>query len=209
MSDGVLMAQVLGDTAGIAHRLERERSKMTHQVFLLAESGEMPDEAQRRAWARAATAQAWMTHIGSSLEVVWRDAPAGLGDSLEAWFASNGERREVIEMDLASRLASRGIEDDETRARRRDLGAAARWLGEGIGAVGDPGGVGGPEFARRLAAYLDRHDDVIAQHAGDARSEDPADGRLTESAELSAHVNATVAGLEALLADGLRAPEPS
>lgn len=208
MSDGVLMAQVLGDTAGIAHRLERERSKMTHQVFLLAESGEMPDETQRRAWARAATAQAWMTHIGASLEVVWRESPAGLGDSLEAWFANNGERREVIEMDLTARLAS-GAMDDETRARRRDLGTAGRWLGEGLGAVGDPGGIGGPEFARRLAAYLDRHGDVIAQHAGDGRNDDPTDGRLAESAELSAHVNAIVAGLEALMGDELCAPEPS
>ena len=45
MTGGALLAWVMQDDVGIHERLERERSKMTHQVFLLAESGAMPDEA--------------------------------------------------------------------------------------------------------------------------------------------------------------------
>ena len=36
---------------------------MTHQVFLLEESGMMPNVTERRSRARAATARAWMIHI--------------------------------------------------------------------------------------------------------------------------------------------------
>ena len=63
MSDTALTTRIFSDTAGLQERLERERSKMTHQVFLLAESGMMPDVGDRRSRARAATARAWMIHI--------------------------------------------------------------------------------------------------------------------------------------------------
>lgn len=209
MTTGVLLEQVLGDTAGIHERLERERSKMTHQVFLLAESGAMPDETERRSRARAATARAWMTHIGASLEPVWASAPLGLGSSVETWFATNGERLEILELDLAARVSAGPIDDDDTRARRVDLGAAARWLGEAIGALCDPGGDGGPAFARRFATWLDARDDDLAQLAADERVAAPDDPKVAESAELFAHVRTTVAGLEALLSGASADPAPS
>jgi hypothetical protein len=209
MTEGVLLQQVMEDKAGIRQRLEREQSKMTHEVFLLAESGGMPDETERRGRARAATARAWMTHIGASIEPVWHQAPVGLGEMIERWFAVNGERLEVIELALATLIADGPIDDYDTRARRVDLGAAARWLGEAVGALCDPTGSGGPAFARRLASYLDANADTIAQLAGDGRVEAPDDPKVAESAELFAHVRTTVAGLEALLADVSADPAPS
>ncbi len=206
---GALLARVMDDDVGIHERLERERSKMTHQVFLLAESGAMPDETERRSWARAATARAWMTHIGASIEPAWPQAPGDLGTSVEKWFATNGERLEIIELELARRVADGPIDDYETRARRVDLGAAARWLGEAIGALCNPGGDGGPAFARRLSVWLDEHDDAIAQLAADGRMAAPDDPKVAESAELFAHVRTTVAGLEALLPDASGDPAPS
>ncbi len=209
MTDGALFARVMEDDIGIHERLERERSKMTHQVFLLAESGAMPDESERRSWARAATARAWMTHIGASIEPAWPPAPAGLGESVEKWFATNGERLEIIELELARRIADGPIDDYETRARRVDLGAAARWLGEAVGALCDPDGDGGPAFARRVSVWLERNDDVIAQLAAEGRIAAPDDHKVAESAELFAHVRLTVAGLEALLPDASADPAPS
>lgn len=199
MTAGTLLEQVMGDTQGIHERLERERSKMTHQVFLLAESGAMPDETERRSRARAATARAWMTHVGASLEPVWAPAPMGLGTSVEAWFAANGERLEILELDLATRVAEGPIDDYDTRERRVDLGASARWLGEAIGALCDPDGTGGPAFARRLSGWLAAHDDDIAQLAAEGRVAAPDDPKVAESSELFAHVRTIVAGLEVLL----------
>ncbi len=209
MTAGALLDRVVDDTVGIQHCLERERSKMTHQVFLLAESGAMPDEHERRSRARAATARAWMTHIGASLSAVWPPAPPDLGTSVETWFAANGERLEIIELALATRVAQGPIDDLETRARRVDLGAAARWLGEAIGALCDPDGDGGPAFARRLATWLDGHDDDIAAMAADGRVAAPDDPKVAESAELFAHVHVTVAALEALLPAESADPAPS
>jgi hypothetical protein len=199
----------MSDEPGIHKRLERERSKMTHEVFLLAESGVMPDERERRSRARAATARAWMTHVGASLQTAWPRAPRDVGAELEKWFAANGERLEIIELQLAARVAEGPIDDLDTRERRVDLGAAARWLGEGLGAVCDPHGDGGPAFARRLASWLDEHDDDIARLAADGRVDAPDDVRAAESAELFAHVRMTVAGLEALLSDSPAGPAPS
>lgn len=209
MTEGALLTQVMADEPGIHERLERERSKMTHEVFLLAESGGMPDERERRTRARAATARAWMTHIGASLPAVWPQAPLDLGVELEKWFATNGERLEIIELELATRVAEGPIDDLDTRERRVDLGAAARWLGEGVGALCDPGGDGGPAFARRLATWLDEHDDEIARLAADGRVDAPDDVRTAESAELFAHVRTTVAGLESLLSGSPADPAPS
>jgi hypothetical protein len=205
---GALLARVMEDDVGIHERLERERSRMTHQVFLLAESGAMPDETERRSRARAATARAWMTHIGASIEPAWPQAPADLGTSVEDWFATNGERLEIIELELARRIAAGPIDDSETRARRVDLGAAARWLGDAIGAICDPDGDGGPAFARRLSAWLDGQNDTIAQLAAEGRIADPDDAKVAESAELFAHVRITVAGFEALLPGAWADPAP-
>lgn len=209
MTDAALLEQVMQDEAGIHERLERERSKMTHEVFLLAESGAMLDETERRFRARAATARAWMTHIGASIEPVWPRAPGGLGESVEKWFATNGERLEIIELELAQRVADGPISDFDTRARRVDLGAAARWLGEAIGALCDPSGDGGPAFGRRLSAWLDQKDETIALMAAEGRVADPDDPRVAESAELFAHVRTTVAGLETLLSDSREGPAPA
>ena len=90
-----------------------------------------------------------------------------------------------------------------------DLGAAARWLMETVGAECDPDGAGGPVFARRVAAWLDAHEDELGQMAADVRADDPDDERIAESAELLAQVKLIVAGLEAAL-PGLSAdPAPS
>jgi hypothetical protein len=207
-ADSQLTRQVFADVPGLHERLEREKSKMTHQVFLLAESGLMPDEADRRSRARAATAQAWMTHIAASLGVVWRDGPPDLGERVEQWFASNGERREVIELGLAERVASGPITDLKTRERRVDLGGAARWLMEAIGAECDPDGGGGPAFARRMAAWLDAHEDEIGQTAADGRADAPDDERIAESAELLAHVKMVIAALEEALPGLVADPAP-
>jgi len=207
--DTTFTRQVFGDTAGLQERLEREKSKMTHQVFLLAESGLMPDEADRRSRARAATAQAWMTHIAASLGAVWPEETPDLGDRVEQWFAANGERREVIELGLAARVASGPITDLVTRERRVDLGGAARWLMEAIGAECDPDGGGGPAFARRMAAWLDAREDEIGQIAADARADAPDDERVAESAELLAHVKLVIAGLEECLPGLAADPAPS
>ena len=135
-------------------------------------------------------------------------APADLGTSVENWFATNGERLEIIELELARRIAAGPIDDYETRARRVDLGAAVRWLGEAIGAICDPDGDGGPAFARRLSAWLDGQNDTIAQLAAEGRIADPDDAKVAESAELFAHVRITVAGFEALLPDAWADPAP-
>lgn len=209
VADTVLTARIFTDTAGLHERLERERSRMTHQVFLLAESGAMPDVGDRRSRARAATARAWMIHIAASLGEVWAAAPADLGPSVDRWFSANGERLEVIELELAERVASGPVSDYLTRERRVDLGAAARWLMEAIGAECDPDGDGGPAFARRMATWLDAHDDELGQLAADARVDDPDDERIAESAELLAHVKVIVAGLEAALPGLAADPAPS
>jgi hypothetical protein len=209
VSDTALTTRIFSDTAGLRERLERERSKMTHQVFLLAESGVMPDVGDRRSRARAATARAWMIHIAASVGEVWDEAPPDLGGTVERWFGANTERLEVIELGLADRVANGPIDDLLTRERRVDFGAAARWLMEAIGAECDPDGGGGPAFARRMAAWLDAYDDEVGQIAAEARSDDPDDERVAESAELLAHVKVIVAGLEAAL-PGLSAdPAPS
>lgn len=209
MTGGPLMDQVMLDEPGLRERLERERSRMTHQVFLLAESGMLPSEEERRTQARAATARAWMIHIAASLEPVWDAAPRDLGTSVETWFASNGERLEVLELGLARRIADGPVSDLATRARRVDLGSASRWLFEAVGAICDPDGDGGPAFARRTGGWLDAHDDEIGRLAADARVDAPDDERTAESAELLAHVQVTVAALEASL-PGLSAdPAPA
>ena len=209
MSDTALTARIFSDTAGLQERLERERSKMTHQVFLLAESGMMPDVGDRRSRARAATARAWMIHIAASVGEVWDGATPDLGSAVERWFAANTERLEVIELGLADRVANGPIDHLLTRERRVDFGAAARWLMEAIGAECDPDGGGGPAFARRMAAWLDAHDDEVGQIAAEARADDPDDERVAESAELLAHVKVIVAGLEAALPGLAVDPAPS
>jgi hypothetical protein len=90
----------------------------------------------------------------------------------------------VIELGLAERVASGPISDLLTRERRVDLGAAARWLTEAIGAECDPGGDGGPAFARRMSAWLDAREDELGQLGAGARADDPDDERAAESAEL-------------------------
>jgi hypothetical protein len=209
VSDSALTARIFSDTAGLQERLERERSKMTHQVFLLAESGMMPDVGDRRSRARAATARAWMIHIAASVGEVWDGATPDLGSAVERWFGANTERLEVIELGLAERVADGPIDDLLTRERRVDFGAAARWLMEAIGAECDPDGGGGPAFARRMAAWLDAHDDEVGQIAAEARVDDPDDERVAESAELLAHVTVIVAGLEAELPGLAADPAPS
>lgn len=209
MSDTVLTTRIFSDTAVLQERLERERSKMTHQVFLLAESGMLPDVGDRRSRARAATARAWMIHIAGSVGEVWEEAPADLGGAVERWFAANTERLEVIELSLAERVANGPIDDLLTRERRVDFGAAARWLMEAIGAEWDPDGDGGPAFARRMGVWLDAHDDEVGQIAAEARVDDPDDERVAESAELLAHVKVIVAGLEAALPGPSADPAPS
>lgn len=204
-----LLDRVLGDGAGLNERLERERSRMTHEVFLMAESGVLPDEAERRSRARAATARGWMTHIAANLGPEIDGAPPDLGAAVETWFSANGERREVLELDLARRVAAGPIDDYETRARRVDLGAAARWLFEAVGAVADPDGDGGPPFARRASAWMDAHDGRIADMAAAERLADPDDPRVAETAELIAHVRATVEALEATLPGPSAGPAPS
>lgn len=203
------MEQVVGDEAGLGERLERERSRMTHELFMQAEGGVLPDEADRRRRARAATARAWMTHIAASVGATWPGAPADLGGEIDRWFAQNGERLEVIELDLARRIDDGPIADDEMRRRRVDLGAAARWLMEGIGAVCDPDRDGGPGFARRAGARLDDAADLIGSEVAEARLSAPDDQRVAESAELFAHVRAVVSGLEAVLPGFPAGPAPS
>jgi hypothetical protein len=128
---------------------------------------------------------------------------------VERWFGANTERLEVIELGLAERVANGPIDDLLTRERRVDFGAAARWLMEAIGAECDPDGLGGPAFARRMAAWLDAHDDELGQIAAEARVDDPDDERVAESAELLAHVTVIVAGLEAELPGLAADPAPS
>lgn len=204
-----LLDRVMQDEPGLVERLERERSRMTHEVFLLAESGAMPDEGERRSRARAATARAWMTHIAASLEPVWAPAPPGLGDSVDRWFSENGERLEVIELDLARRIADGPIDDLETRRRRLDLGAASRWLAEALGDLCEPGGDGGPAFARRVGSWLDGHGADVGEIAAAGREADPDDVMTAERAELMAHVTITVAALEASLPGLSGDPGPS
>jgi hypothetical protein len=199
---GLLRDRVLTDEVGLHERLERERSRITHAMFLMAESGMLPDVRERRSQSRAATARAWMTHIAAGVGHIWPDAPADLGDQVDQWFAANGERREILELQLAERLADGPIDDLDTRERRMDFGAAARWLMAAIGELCDPDGDGGPAFARRMSALLDGRDGEIGRLAADARVDDPDDERAAESAELMAHVNVTVAVLESELPAG-------
>ena len=176
------MNRLIDDNAGLTEKLERERSRITHAMFLMAESGMLPDMRERRSQSRAATARAWMTHIAAGVPHVWPTAPANLGDSVDTWFAANGERREVIELELAERIAAGPIDDLETRERRLDMGAAARWLMVAIGEICDPDGNGGPAFSRRMSALLDTRDEEIGQLAAEARVDDPDDERAAETA---------------------------
>lgn len=193
---GRLQQAIMRDEAGIAERRERERSRMTHQLFLLAESGMLPAEHERRTAARQATAQAWMVHIAAHLHDVWPAAPADIADQVEKWFGGNGERREVIELVLAERLASGPIDDLLTRERRVEYGGSVRWLAEAIGAVCDPTGEGGPAFAKAIAASLDRDESATAARAAEIRAPNPDDVNLGEQAEMVAHIEAVCAALE-------------
>ena len=150
-----------------------------------------------------------MTHIGASLVGLWPPAPPDLANDLEKWFAGNGERCEVIELDLAGRIADGPIDDYLTRERRVDLGAASRWLMAALGDLCDPTGDGGPAFARTTSAWLDEHDMHIAELAAAGRVGDPDDLRAGESAELAAHVRATIAALESVLPGLTADPAPS
>lgn len=190
------------DDAGLHERLERERSRITHAMFLMAESGMLPDVRERRSQSRAATARAWMTHIAAGVAVVWPEAPADLAEQVDQWFAANGERREIIELQLAERLAGGPIDDLDTRERRMDYGAASRWLMAAIGELCDPDGAGAPAFTRRMSALLDARDAEIGHLAADARLGNPDDERTAETAELMAHVSVTVAVLESGLPAG-------
>ncbi len=172
---------------------------MTHQLFLLAESGMLPAEHERRTAARQATARAWMVHVAAHLGEVWHEAPADVDDRVERWFATSGERLEVIELALAERAAAGPVDDLLTRERRVEYGGAARWLAEGLGATCSPAGMGGPEFARVVSADLDAAEETIASRAAEIRTANPDDVNLGEQAELIAHVEAVCDALEARL----------
>lgn len=196
---GALLDAVTADRNGIQERRERERSRMTHQLFLLAESGMLPAEHERRTAARHATSQAWMTHIAAHLGAVWPSAPADVADKVEKWFGVSGERREVIELELAHRVASGPIDDLLTRERRVEYGGSVRWLAEAIGATCDPTGSGGPEFAKAIAARLDAAEDQTAARAAEIREPNPDDVNLGEQGEMVAHIEAICDALEAEL----------
>lgn len=192
--------RVLADEEAIVPLLERERSRMTHQLFLLAESGALPTEAERRTAARSATVRAWMVHVAGQLPGVWSAAPGDLGERVDRWFAVNGERRESIELTLADRIAAGPVGDLPTRERRLEYGGAARWLAAAIGDIVDPDGDGGAGFASRVAGALDAGEDAAASRAAELRLADPDDVRIAERAELVAQVEAVADALERTIA---------
>lgn len=199
---GELLDAVMADTAGIHARRERERSRMTHQLFLLAESGMLPAEHERRTAARQATARAWMVQVAAHVRTVWPAAPADLADRVEKWFAQNGERLEVIELELAQHMADGPIDDLLTRERRVEYGAAARWLAEAIGFAADLGDGGPAAFARPVSAALGAAEAQLADRAAEIRAPNPDDVNLGEQAELIAHVEAICAILPEHLVAG-------
>lgn len=197
---GALLDAITADEGGIQERRERERSRMTHQLFLLAESGMLPAEHERRTAARQATAQAWMVHIADHLRDIWSGAPVDLADQVEKWFGVSGERREVLELELAHKVAAGPVDDLLTRERRVEYGGTVRWLAEALGATCDPTGVGGPEFAKAVAARLAAMEDETVARAAEIRAPAPDDVNLGEQAEMVAHIEAVCAALEAEIA---------
>jgi len=194
---GALLDAVTADQAGIQERRERERSRMTHQLFLQAESGMLPAEHERRTAARQATSQAWMIQIAAHLGAIWPQAPADLADRVEKWFGVSGERREVLELALAHHVAAGPIDDLLTRERRVEYGGSARWLAEALGDTCDPTGSGGPEFAKAIAKRLDSAEEQIAARAAEIREPAPDDVNLGEQGEMVAHIEAVCDALEA------------
>jgi hypothetical protein len=151
----------------------QERSRAVHEEFLLAESGLLPGQDERLARLRSTEVRVWLRMVARWLEDTWADAPAGLGDRLDAWMTTGGERLEALEIDEARRLERRGLSGDPAAdARKAHLLAHVRFFAEGLGtAMGDAAG-GGPALAaavgdRVRAAVANAEDILVAATATD------------------------------------------
>jgi hypothetical protein len=210
------MTDATGSTGGLADRLvawmaanrtaldalmAEEASRARHLEFIRAEGGGLPDRSERLAAARAASARAWLRHLGRGLSVEWPAAPRELAGHLEAAAAGDPERLEALILEERAAAERRGRSGDPAAdLRDAELTARCRSFAESVGRVvdGDAPGMG-----RRVGAWL-------AEHAGERRGEEAAaraawaepagvpadDVRAREAAAVWAHVRSLTRALE-------------
>ena len=184
-----LVDHVLHTRAHVAPILERERSRTTHQLFILAESGSPPGDAHRRTSLRVTRSTAWMIHIATVLEEMWSGADAEFGDAVERWFATNTERRETTEL-RRIRDAHPGPSSGPDLRRRIDHLATAAWLLAAVADLAAPAGGSPADFHTDLVRRFDERCLTVGERVAELRSPDPADEELAERAELIAAVEA-------------------
>jgi hypothetical protein len=199
---------------GLDPLMAEEGSRAVHEEFLMAEGGSLPDRADRIERARAASARAWMRHLGRGLAQVWAGADSELPSRLERWTAAHPERLEALVLEEDAVAERRGLSGDP-QADRRDVELAAhcRMLAEALAAQADSlGHERPPEFSRRVAAWARsqgarrrRLEDEAcsAWSSGSARppgAATPAPGadelRVREAAAVWAHVRVLAEALE-------------
>ena len=181
--------------------MAEEASRARHLEFIRAESGGLPDRAERLGAARDASARAWLRHLGRGLSIEWPAAPRELAGRLEAAAAGDPERLEALVLEERAAAERRGRSGDPAAdLRDAELRARCRLFAESVGRAldGDAPGLG-----RRVGAWLD-------EHAGERRAEEEAardawrappgveadDARAGEAAAVWAHVRALAFALE-------------
>lgn len=156
-----LAARIMDDMVQNRPRLEKlmeqESSHALHEEFMLAEGGTLPDRHTRLTRARATGARAWLRHLAAALRAGWGGGPPDMQTRLEQHVTGNRDRLEALELEEYAALEREGLSGDaEADARRVTLAAYSRLFAEGVGEIAQPGGVGGPEFGKRVTALLRR-----------------------------------------------------
>ena len=207
--------------------MTEEGSRAIHEEFMLAESGELPDRETRIERARAASARAWLRHLGQAIAAVWDRAPEGAAPQLEKAATSSVERVEALRLEEEAVLERRGVSGDpDDDHRRAFLVARARAFAEGIA---EPLGFDPPTLSRDVGRWMREHvedtraleSEARVQWAGQdldrsteteprtaAVETESDDARITEAASVFAHVRTLAGGLGELL-DGEDAQPPS
>jgi len=153
-----LVAWMLENRPALDERMRQEGSRALIQEFMAAEGGMLPNPDERVDRARAASARAWLSHLAAAIEASWDGAPAGLGDTMTAYLVAGDERLEALRLDEEARAEQRGRAADPGDERREvELRSLGRLFAEGIGTTCEPGGDGGPAFAKRVTEWQSEH----------------------------------------------------
>ena len=91
----------------------------SHEEFLLAEGGTLPDRQSRLTRARITGARAWLQHLAAALQAEWPETPPDFQSLTARWLSDGAERLEALELEEQAVVEREGLAGDPQMDARR------------------------------------------------------------------------------------------